>query len=163
MSLPTQLCSFTWMDTNFIWHIAEDISNLLQSGPGYASRGMGGATMTNTTILIEKSYKKLIISYMYMHIVTIHKVYKKRRAKPTNIYIVYVHVPSLNNITTKIIYRRSGFDCEILMIAKCEFLQELAIKRITKYNSSIFYYMVWGRRSQLLDSQSSLTGLKCNH
>ena len=59
-------------------------------------------------------------------------------------------------------YRRSGFDwdsndCEL------QVFQEFAIKRIAKYNSSIFYYTAWGWRSQLLDLQSSLTGLKRIH
>ena len=49
------------------------------------------------------------------------------------------------------------------MIVNCEFFLDLAIKRIAKYNLSMFCYMVRGRQSQSLDSQSSLTGLKSNH
>ena len=68
----------------------------------------------------------------------------------------------------------SSFYCRLLQISsfsgKMNALNEVqsacitvGIVKINKYNSSIFYCTVRGWQSQLLDSQSSPTGLKCNH
>ena len=60
------------------------------------------------------------------------------------------------------IYRRSGFDCKILMIVNYAVFLEFAIKRIAKYNCNfecIVQYTVQGRLSQLLASQFGLPRL----
>ena len=42
------------MYADFIGHIAKDMANLLESGPGYSCGRVGGSTVTNTTVLVEK-------------------------------------------------------------------------------------------------------------
>lgn len=43
------------MHTDFIRDIAEDIANLVEGGSGHSSGRVGGATVTNTAIHIEKA------------------------------------------------------------------------------------------------------------
>ena len=57
-------------------------------------------------------------------------------------------------------YRRLDFDCEILMIANCEFFSRACNQKNRKVTLSVFYYTVRGRPSQSLDLQSGLTSWK---
>ena len=59
------------------------------------------------------------------------------------------------------IYHRLGFDCEILMIGNCDFFRSLQSKVQLKHNIILIHGT--GLTVQLLDLQSSLTGLKHNH
>ena len=49
------------MYTDFIRYIAEDMADLLQSSNGYSSGRVGGSTVANTTIHIEKPCIKNIM------------------------------------------------------------------------------------------------------
>ena len=54
----------TCMYADFIRYIAEDVADLLQSGCGYSSGRVGGATVANTTIHIEKTCTKILIKHL---------------------------------------------------------------------------------------------------
>ena len=60
------------MYADFIRYIAEDAANLLQSGCGYSSGRVGGATVANTTIYIEKTCTKNIKEYYNITIAIFH-------------------------------------------------------------------------------------------
>ena len=51
----SKLISITSMHTDFIRDIAEDIANLVEGGGGNSGGRVGGATVTNTAIHIEKA------------------------------------------------------------------------------------------------------------
>ena len=51
-----------------------------------------------------------------------------------------------------LVYHRSDFNSEYLLIANCDFLLRFAINRFANINLHIYYSTVRGRPSQLLDS-----------